>query len=320
MFANVNLRKSPVVRWKAKPWTTTFSDKVLEDSVVVQALKEKIFKCTLEFFQLLNGGVCYRTIRCRSAVSKSTLPGLDYTINPYIGCEHGCLYCYVPDVIRRREFQDGWGSLVYAKENILEALSRQAGLIKPGVVGYSTVTDPYQPYEKKMGFARSIIEVLSRHRFRISFQTKSSLILRDIDLIGGEGMDVGFTITSLDREFSRKFEPNSSPPEERVQALEAFSEKGVKTWIFYGPIIYGFNDDDETLKGLVSLAKKTGSHIMYDKIRLKPILSRRMEKALGKDVFEKIREGDLNEDFRKTYYKVIKLGREYDVKVEPAFT
>ncbi|MEM3826572.1 MAG: radical SAM protein [Nitrososphaeria archaeon] len=261
----------------------------------------------------------YSRIRCRSAISKSNLPGLEYTINPYIGCEHGCIYCYVPDVIRRKEFLNGWGEIVYAKENIVEVLSKEVRYIKPGVVGYSTITDPYQPYEKKMCFARKVIEMLLQNNFRISFQTKSSLILRDLDIIGGDRVDVGFTITSLDEEFTKKFEPNASPPEERVQALEAFSEKKVKTWIFYGPIICGFNDDDETVKNIISLAKRTGSYLMYDKLRLKPILSKRMEKHLGEE-FDKIRSHMMEDDFRKVYYKVIKLGREYNVKVEPAFT
>ncbi|MCX8188159.1 MAG: radical SAM protein [Nitrososphaeria archaeon] len=264
-------------------------------------------------------GPNYSRIRCKSAVSKSNLPGLDYTINPYIGCEHGCIYCYVPDIIRRKEFLDSWGELVYAKENFVEVLSKEVGYIKPGVVGYSTVTDPYQPYEKKMCFARKIIETLLQHNFRISFQTKSSLILRDVDIIEGDKVEVGFTITSLDREFARKFEPNSSSPEERVQALETFSEKGVKTWIFYGPIIFGFNDDDETIKNIMSLAKRTRSYLIYDKLRLKPILSKRMMKHLGEE-FEKIRGHIIENDFRKVYYKVIKLSREYNVKVEAAFT
>lgn len=268
----------------------------------------------------MNNIVQYRSIKCKSAISKSTLPGLDYTINPYLGCEHGCIYCYVPDVLRGKEFQNGWGTIVYAKENIVEALLNQIRVIRPGVTGYSTVTDPYQPYEKRMCFARKIIETLLSYRFRISFQTKSSLILRDIDIIGGENVEVGFTITSLDKEFTKKFEPKSSLPEERVQALETFSEKGVKTWIFYGPIICGFNDSDENIYNLVNLAKKTRSYILYDKLRLKPILSKRMEKVLGEEVFEDIKRGDLEKHFRKAYYKVMKLGKEYDVKVEPAFT
>jgi DNA repair photolyase len=281
--------------------------------------RENLLNTKKIFFYQLDNIVQYRRVKCKSAISKSTLPGLDYTINPYLGCEHGCIYCYVPDVIRSKEFQNGWGSIVYAKENIVEALLKQIRAIKPGVTGYSTVTDPYQPYERKMCFARKIIEILLSHRFRISFQTKSSLILRDIDMIRGDNVEVGFTITSLDKEFAKKFEPNSSPPEERAQALETFSEKGVKTWIFYGPIICGFNDDDENLYNLFQLAKKTRSYIMYDKLRLKPILSNRMKKVLGEDVFEKIKGGDLEQCFKKTYYKVIKLGREYNVKVEPAF-
>lgn len=281
--------------------------------------KKKFLNANKKFYEMLKEKANYGKIKCKSAISKSTLPGLDYTINPYLGCEHGCIYCYVPDVIRRREFINGWGKMVYAKENIIEVLSKQIKQLKPGVVGYSTVTDPYQPYEEKMCFARRIIDIFLKHDFKISFQTKSSLILRDVDIIKADLIEVGFTITSLDSEFAKKFEPHSPPPEERVQALEIFSEKKVKTWIFYGPIICGFNDDDKTVKDIIFLAKKTGSYIIYDKLRLKPILSRRMENNLGKDEFEKIRKRVIEEDYRKVYYKVIKLSKEYDVKVEPAF-
>ena len=258
-------------------------------------------------------------VKCYSALSKSSLPGLDYTINPYLGCEHGCLYCYVPDVLRKKQFIDSWGHIVYAKGNISETLIRQIHTIKPGVVGFSTVTDPYQPIESEKCIARTLIETLLKHNFRISFQTKSSLILRDEDLIRGENVEVGFTITSFSNEFAETFEPYASKPEARAQALERFASNGVKTWIFYGPIIPGYNDDEETIMAVMNLAKRTKSRLLYDRLNLRPILSKRISSKIGDErlstVIRLIREGHMD----KVYSKIVKAGREFGVDVGPAF-
>ena len=261
----------------------------------------------------------YGSLRCVSALSKSSLPGLNYTINPYLGCEHGCIYCYVPDVLRRRELIDSWGYKTYAKENIFPVLSKQISALRPGIIGFSTVTDAYQPYESKMCLARPLIEKLLSHKFKISFQTKSSLILRDMDLIKGENVEVGFTITSIDKSFSKIFEPYASTPEERIQALEEFSSKGTKTWIFYGPIVAGYNDNENAIKGIIALAKKTNSRLLYDKLRLKPFLSKRLSEYLGKDKVSEFLRLERTEYMKEVFSKIIKMGRELGVNVEPAF-
>ncbi|MGQ9781005.1 MAG: radical SAM protein [Nitrososphaeria archaeon] len=264
-------------------------------------------------------GKYYGSIRCNSAISKSSLPGLDYTINPYLGCEHGCIYCYVPDVLRRKEIVDGWGYRTYGKENIASALAKQIHGLRPGVVGFSTVTDAYQPYESRMCLARPLIEQLLKHRFKISFQTKSSLILRDSDLIRGENVEVGFTITSLDRRFSRTFEPYASTPGERVKALEEFSSKGVRTWIFYGPIIAGYNDDEDTIREITALARRTGSRLLYDRLRLKPLLSKRLSDLLGDKKMAELTEIERGKHMNNVFSKIIRIGKESGVVVEPAF-
>ncbi len=261
----------------------------------------------------------YSKVRCTSALSKSSLPGLDYTVNPYVGCEHACIYCYVPDVLKRREFKDQWGGEVYAKENIHEALTRQVRRLKPGIVGFSTVTDAYQPYEKKLCLARRTIETLLANRFKISFQTKSSLILRDQDLIKGDNVEVGFTITSLDKDFSRKFEPMAPLPEVRVQGLETFSERRVKTYIFYGPIIPDYNDDDRTIENILNIAKRTHSRVLYDVLRLKPILSKRLQEKMGIEDYIKIKESLHREYVEGVYSKILRTSKQVGASVEPAF-
>jgi DNA repair photolyase len=261
----------------------------------------------------------YSKVRCTSALSKSSLPGLDYTVNPYIGCEHGCIYCYVPDVLKRQEFADSWGEKVYAKENVHEALAGQVRRLRSGVVGLSTVTDAYQPYERKLCLVRRVIETLLANGFKISFQTKSGLILRDQDLIKGDNVEVGFTITSLDKDFAKQFEPKAPPPEVRVQALETFFERRVKTYIFYGPIIPNYNDDDKTINDVLNIAKRTHSRVLYDVLRLKPILSKRLQEKIGVEGYAEIRESLYRGCAESVYSKILRASRQVGVGVEPAF-
>jgi DNA repair photolyase len=240
-----------------------------------------------------------KRIPCKSALSRSKLPGLTYTFNPYVGCQHGCLYCYVPDVLRRRIISTEWGREVLVKEGILERLREDLRKLRPGVVGVSTVTDPYQPVERSLGITRKALSILKYAGFPVSVQTKSSLVLRDLDLMKGGSFEVGMTITSMDDGFRRRFEPGAPPPEERAHALEEANSKGVKTWIFYGPIIPGFNDSPEEMESIASLAQRTKSRILYDRLNIKPMMLVRIGKVLsGKDIIS-IRRGTLEGTFRR---------------------
>lgn len=156
-----------------------------------------------------------------------------------------------------------------AKINIAEILSNQLEKLPKGVVGLSTVTDPYQPLETKLQLTRKCIELLLNHKFPVSIQTKSTLVLRDKDLIKLGRTDVGFTITTLKDDLARKLQPRAPLPSSLAQVIEEFSNEGINTWIFLGPIIPGINDDDESLLQIIDLAKKTKSEIVYDKLNLR---------------------------------------------------
>jgi len=211
----------------------------------------------------------YSTMICRTALSPSKLPGLLYSLNPYLGCEHGCLYCYSRSVFRDRRLALNWGKFVKAKQNIPEVLAEELNRKPKGVIGLSTVTDPYQPLEAKLQLTRKCLEVLSNHDFPVSIQTKSDLVLRDVDLIGPGKFDVGVTITTMDQGLASKIEPRSSRPDARAQVLEEFASRGVETWLFLGPIIPEINDSWGSLEQVVEVARKTGSKLMYDKLNLR---------------------------------------------------
>jgi DNA repair photolyase len=207
-------------------------------------------------------------ITCKTALSPSKLPGLDYSLNPYRGCEHGCVYCYSRSFLDR-ELAFKWGTFVNAKQNILEILSKEVKLKPKGVVGVSTVSDPYQPLEKELELTRGALKILSDADFPVSIQTKSNLILRDMDLIRPEKFDVGVTITTTDPDLARKIEPRASPPDARAQVLEEFSSRGVETWLFLGPIIPGITDSEKNLEEVITAASRSGSRVIYDKLNLR---------------------------------------------------
>jgi len=266
----------------------------------------------------------YSSIKCKTALSSSRLPGLKYSLNPYLGCEHGCAYCYSPSTFRDEWMGLNWGKFVRAKDNIVEVLGREVRRRPKGTVGVSTVTDPYQPLEAKLELTRKCIEILSKHDFPVSIQTKSSLVLRDADLIVPKKFDVGVTITTMDRGLASKIEPKASPPDARVQVLGEFSSRGVKTWIFLGPIVPELNDSEDSLRRIIEIAGRTKSRLMYDKLNLKHWVLDRMAPLV-----EQERPGlagrlpalvSMNSEWwRKMCSTVESICKELGVQYEPAF-
>jgi DNA repair photolyase len=216
-------------------------------------------------------------VNITTALSRSGLPDLDYALNPYIGCSHGCLYCYAKEYTRFSEVAENWGWVVVVKRNLLDVLAKEVKRVRRGVVGLGTITDAYQPIEALYKLSRKAIELLAVNGFSISIQTKSSLILRDLDVLKrySKQIDVGFTITStkIDSEM-RVLEPFSSPPMARIEALKRLAREGIKTWVFYGPIVPGFNDDLEEIAEVLQIAKEIGSAVYFDKLRVKKFMWR----------------------------------------------
>jgi len=220
-------------------------------------------------------------IECKTALSPSRLPGFDYTLNPYRGCEHGCKYCYVPNILRitRKE----WGEFVEIRRNIPKVLANELKNKKIGVVGISTVTDPYQPLEKSYKLTQYCLKQLLRYDFPVSILTKSALVTRDVDLLSKfSDAEVGFTITTYDDSERRLLEPNTSSIKSRIAAMEKCSENGITTYAFLGPL-YPTVDEDGLTK-LVEKVKDAGaSKIMADRLNLRPGIWKTVHNSFGKD-------------------------------------
>lgn len=222
-----------------------------------------------------------RLVQCKSARSRSRLPGLDWALNPYRGCEHGCAYCYAQDVTRF-ETERPWGDRVEVKTNLVQRLKRELEVRADGVHGIGTVTDPYQPLEKKYELTRGSLAVLKRSGARISILTKSDLVLRDIDILRSwPDAEVGMSVSCLSEGITEAIEPHAPSPSRRFRALAELSSEGISVYVMFAPLIRGLCDSDEDIRRVVRAAGEASvKTIMWDKFNPKPMASSRLKNAL----------------------------------------
>jgi DNA repair photolyase len=187
-----------------------------------------------------------------------------YTLNPYRGCAHGCIYCDA----RANQYglADSFEETVYVKENAAEVLDRQLARLERAVVAMGGVCDSYQPIEKKKGVTRSVVETLCEHSFPVQVLTKSDLVLRDLELYQESARRswacVFFTITTFDEEIAGRFEPGASPPERRLEAMRAVADAGLVTGVSMMPLLPGISDDDGNIEDVISRAKDAGGQFV----------------------------------------------------------
>ncbi|MEM0377788.1 MAG: radical SAM protein [Thermosphaera sp.] len=254
--------------------------------------------------------------RVTTGLSKSGLPGLDYALNPYIGCSHSCIYCYARQYTRDKRVSENWGHVIIVKENLTNILLSEVKRLKKGVVGVGTITDAYQPVEAAFKLTRRAVEILVHNGFHVSIQTKNPLVLRDKDVLSANKsiVDVGFTITTISCDKSRIIEPNAPCPEARINAVRTLSREKFNTWVFYGPIIPSFNDDDKTITALVELSHETGSTLFYDPLRFKPFMVNLQHPLSGVFV-----AGDLKQRLKETINRLKRKCLEYGVSCRGGF-
>lgn len=185
--------------------------------------------------------------KVKGIIVKSNLPGVDYVINPYTGCQHGCIYCYA-EFMKRFSNHAGekWGSFVDVKINGPELVK---GNLKGKHVMFGSVTDPYQPVEARYEMTRKILEKLVGGHASVEVLTKSKLVARDIDLFKKfDDITIGISLAILDDKLSRILEPVASSPEDRLEALKKCHEAGIKTWLFVSPIFPYITDVEPIIK------------------------------------------------------------------------
>jgi len=203
-------------------------------------------------------------ITVRTALVRSGIPGVDYGINPYLGCGHGCLYCYAAFMTRyaRHHASFRWGTFVEAKVNIVQVLRNELSRKrKKGTVMLSTVCDPYQPAEARYGLTRGCMEALRESGWGFDILTRSPLVTRDRDILKtAPGVSVGVTIPTNDESVRKILEPNAPPIESRLGALRKLRDAGIDTWAFIGPMLP--MDPAELYKALDPLV----NHVFIDRL------------------------------------------------------
>lgn len=188
--------------------------------------------------------------QCRSAIGKCGFPGGGWAINPYVGCGHGCVYCYARFIKRFTGHDEPWGTFIDARVNIAEVLRKQIKNPRyhKGQIFIGTVTDPYQPLEEKYQLTKKVLDVLKDFPVSVSIMTKSALVLRDLALLKRiKNIDVNFTINSLDEQWKKRVEPNSSSVSERLAAAKKLAAEGVPVFVMMGPYWPFFTDPEALL-------------------------------------------------------------------------
>jgi len=216
-----------------------------------------------------------KEIQAKNILSKSKV--YDWTINPYTGCQHGCIYCYAKFMKRFSGHKENWGEFVDVKINASELLSQEIKKKKKGKVWMSGVCDPYQPLEKKYELTKKCLEILQRNNWPVTIQTKSPLVLRDLELLKKfQEIEVGLTITTDDEEIRKIFEPRTAPINERIETLDKLHQAGIKTYAMIAPVLPKAESLALKLKGKVDyvIIDKMNYHYadwVYKKYQLEKI-------------------------------------------------
>jgi DNA repair photolyase len=206
---------------------------------------------------------------------KSPDVGMDYSVNPYQGCEHGCVYCYA------RNSHEYWGysagvdfeRKILVKRNAAELLRKKLDSPgwKPLPISLSGNTDCYQPIERKLKITRSLLEVFAEYRHPVGIITKNALVSRDIDILEDLAKDglarVYLSITTLNEDLRRSLEPRTATIKQRLKTLEQLSEAGIPTGVMMAPIIPGLNSH-EILPLVKAVAERGALKVGYTMVRL----------------------------------------------------
>lgn len=203
----------------------------------------------------------------KSILTRNDSPDIpfDVSLNPYRGCEHGCVYCFARPTHSFLGLSPGldFESRLYAKVNAAELLRRELSKpsYRPEVIALGVNTDAYQPIERELRITRSVIEVLAAYRNPFALITKSSLIERDLDLLSELGqaglVRACVSITTLDHELSRKLEPRAASPTRRLRTVRTLADAGVPVSVSIAPIIPFVNDED--MEGILEAAAEAGA-------------------------------------------------------------
>lgn len=254
--------------------------------------------------------------QARVIISRNDSPdvGFSASINPYRGCEHGCIYCYARPAHAYMGLSPGldFESKLFFKPHAAQLLEKELSKPRyaPELIHIGGNTDPYQPEERRLRITRGVIDVLVRFRHPFSVITKSALIVRDLDLLAEAAAmkltRVAISITSLDRQLARSMEPRAATPEKRIDAVRRLTQAGVPVTVMFAPCIPGLNDHE--MEAVLERAAQAGaSGAGYVALRLPLEI---------KDLFREWLETDHPDRARRVMSLVRQMrgGKDYDAQ------
>jgi len=249
-----------------------------------------MFSSSEDFFA---EGEQIREIKAKSIITKSGLPGSDYVINPYVGCLHGCIYCYARFMKRFTNHSEPWGKFLDVKINVTDLVPKDTAKFKGKSIGISSVTDAYQPIESKYKLMRGVLKNLIPLQPDLWILTKSDLIVRDIDLISQfKNCIAGVSLSILDDKIKKEVEPFSSSAEKRIEAVKKLKKAGIRTEIFISPIFPYLTD----WKGIIEKTKNFVDEYWFENLNLYPSLQDNISRWL------KNHHPELVKKYREIYF------------------
>lgn len=259
-----------------------------------------------------------KEVKVKACMTKSKLT--DYVINPYIGCQHGCNYCYAVFIRRFQNIKEKWGDFVYVKINCVELLEKELAKNKAGHIWMSSVTDCYSPIEGKYKLTRKILETIAKSpykkKFTIEILTKSALVKRDFDLLKKLNVELGCSVNTLDEKKARILEPVASPPRERIKTLKLAKEQGIRVYGFISPVIPGITNLEELFRELSFC-----DYVWVELLNTRKAILDRLMPVIKKEFPEVVEKLEFAINNPKEYYKEIKkevgiLEKKYNLKVK----
>jgi len=225
-----------------------------------------------------------KEIQSKTILSASKI--YDYVINPYVGCQHGCSYCYARYIKKFTGHLEPWGLFVDVKINAAELLRAEIKKKKRGRVWISGLCDPYQPLEAKYELTRKCLEILAANGWPVTIQTRSPLVLRDLDILkGAKDLEAGLSVTTADDKIRMLFEPYATPIKDRIDTLDELHRSGIRTYAMIAPMLPG-------AEGLVAALDGKVDYIIVDRMNYHHAdwiyRKNRMEDKLGDDYFQQV--------------------------------
>jgi DNA repair photolyase len=234
----------------------------------------------------------YREEPCKAALNRVDGMGFRWSLNPYMGCEHRCTFCYVRAFERRadRPWDERYGQSIRVKVNIADALRHE--VTRPAwrreVIAIGAATDPYQPAEGHYRLTRRCLEVLAAARNPFSVVTRGPMIARDIDVLQEASrraeVEIHFSIPTLDETVWRRTEVGTAPPRQRLRALGRLVQAGIRAGVGLAPILPGLSDRPEQLTAVVQAAREAGAtHVWCNVLYLRPGTREHFLEHLGRE-------------------------------------